>query len=161
MISIYLDQNKIIELARVAFGKANDPVIQSLHQTLLLGARTGRIVCPLTHIHIVETARIGNSNKRVQIANLLADLSQGWFLAGRSTRLQVEFDRAVAELFNLQAQAPPYPWPLVHGVIPAFGDFSYLASKTGFPAWRMSTVTALVDPREQIRSFLADRKSVV
>jgi hypothetical protein len=155
MISIYLDQNKIIELARVAFGKLNDPVIQSLHRMLLLGARTDRIVCPLTHIHIIETTRIGNSNKRVQLASLLAELSQGWFLANRSTRLQVEFDCAIAELFGLHAQIPPDPWPLVRGLIPAFGDFSYIASKTDIPTWLMAGVTALVDPREQICSFLA------
>lgn len=154
MIRIYLDQNKIVELARVALGKTSDRAIQSLHETLLAGVRAGSIACPLTNAHIVETARIGNRSKRANFARFLGDLSDGWFLAGHSTRLQTEFDRAVARLFSLDVQSLPPTWPLVRGVIPSFGDLDFLASKTGLPAWRMARFAALVEPREQIRLFL-------
>jgi hypothetical protein len=161
VIIIYLDQNKLIDLLKASVGKTECPEIRSLHHTLLFAARTGRVVCPLTNIHIIETSRLGNRDKRLQLANLLADLSQGWFLADRSTRLQVEFDHAVAGLYGLQSQGPSTAWPLVRGIVRGFGDFPYLAAKTGTSVSLMQIVTELVDPREQIRSFLAFEKEAV
>ncbi len=153
MLLVYLDQNHLIDLARAESGSPRDPAARQVRDLLLAGVKSSKVLCPLSRVHIIETSRIGDHDKRLHLARLLVALSDGWMLAGRSTRLTVEFELAVAKLFGEDVRAPVAPWPLVGNLVEAYGSIEYLSEKTGIPASTLSTVSAL-DSRQQILSFL-------
>ncbi len=155
MLRAYLDQNHVIELLRSAAGRATQPGSREARETLFAAVQSGRAICPLSRTHIIETARVGNNEKRQELAAFLADLSDGWFLAGRSTRLAAEVATAVGALFGIDVALPRPPWPLTQNLLEAFGSIPYLAHNTGMSERFMEVFSKATKPNELIRWFLA------
>lgn len=96
---IYLDQNKWIELARAASGKAAAELIQVL-DILRESKRLGLNVFPLSLGHFIETNKRRDLQSRSRLGSLMWELSDNWTLANPAAIQRWELDRALAITLN-------------------------------------------------------------
>ncbi len=128
MISIYLDQNKWIDIAHVLHrgdGSAEDKAIVD---DLYAGVSAGRIFIPISDIHMMEIAKIGNSRQRSQLANLFVEFGDGWFIKNRQSRIEYELGKAIENAFNVSQDKTLHPIPFCRGLLEAFGEINTLAN---------------------------------
>src|SRR6266850_7778248 len=86
-ISIYLDLNKWIDLARAEDGMPDGAPFRPVLETALTSVADGRAIFPLSSAHLMEVAKIGDDVRRAKLASLMVRLSQGWFLTAVSSLL--------------------------------------------------------------------------
>jgi hypothetical protein len=96
---IYLDQNKWIELARAASGKAAADLIQVL-DILRESKRLGLNVFPLSLGHFIETNKRRDLQSRSRLGSLMWELSDNWTLANPAAIQRWELDRALSITLN-------------------------------------------------------------
>lgn len=104
---IYLDQNKWIEVARVANGKG-DPKLVPILEILRKSKRLGLNLFPLSLAHFMETNKRRELQSRKRLGELIWELSDNWTLAGPSAILQWELDRALAKSLNRRLEIRPF-----------------------------------------------------
>lgn len=92
---IYLDQNMWILLAREYYGIESDSIIKKVLCKLENNVKSGNIILPLSFHHIDETIKRGNVRSRMQLANLMIDLSRNIFIAPHMTVIEAEIRNAI------------------------------------------------------------------
>jgi hypothetical protein len=107
MLLIYLDQNKWIDLAKAAAGRADGqryiPALAAANDAV----RAAKAVFPLSSVHIIETAKSPRAEQRQQLAALMTSLSRGVVLRAAAQIVPFYVDRALAECFGKKLETPP------------------------------------------------------
>lgn len=96
---VYLDQNKWIELARIVHGKETSPRANSILATLSSAVDSGSLTVPLSAIHYIETARIGDPVRRRRLGEVMWRFSRGLACAGYPAVVRHELETALSQVF--------------------------------------------------------------
>ena len=103
---VYLDQNKWIQLSRVANGLDNVPAIADT-LTFMRGAKRMNLACfPLSLAHYMET-HSASPGARQRLATVMLELSGGITIGGLDVILQHEIDTALARRFPERVHVRP------------------------------------------------------
>lgn len=109
---IYLDQNKWIDLARAYHGDPKGapytPVLQKIQAAVT--QRAARF--PLSSIHVIESLKMGDAGRRSRLAQVMAEVSEGWTIAPPDEVLKDELKAAVPKSAN---GTPFFISPMVFG----------------------------------------------
>ncbi len=96
--TIYLDQNKWIQLSKVLHGKEkNIAVIQQTEKLVSLAKRED-ILMPLSATHFLETARIAGGGKRERLGSVMWEYSGGQLLASQHAIIINELRKALTQI---------------------------------------------------------------
>lgn len=106
LISVYLDLNKWVDLARAEAGLSEGEPFRSALQAALRSVADGRAIFPLSSAHLMEVAKIGDDARRAKLASLMVRLSQGWFLTATSSLLIPELRKSLAKEFDIPLIGP-------------------------------------------------------
>jgi hypothetical protein len=104
---IYLDQNKWIELARAASGKAS-PELHQVLEILRESKRLGLNAFPLSLAHFIETNKRRDLESRSRLGSLMWELSDNWTLAAPTAIQRWELDRALSITLNRRLNERPF-----------------------------------------------------
>lgn len=106
VLTVYLDQNKWIDLARADTGHPHgEPFIEAL-AVLKQAVDDGRARFPLSATHYYETGKQRDSKKRMELATTMVRLAGTVRIAPPHTIVPWEIQRALVEVFDL-----PFPVP--------------------------------------------------
>ena len=94
---VYLDQNKWIELARIANGRQSSERDKNVLNEFRALARNGTIF-PLAATHYIEFSRIQNSERRKRLGNTMWELSKGRSLAPYTKIIEWEIESGLEEV---------------------------------------------------------------
>ena len=97
---IYLDQNKWIELARMAYGKDNSARAKRVLRDFEFASNSGHVEIPLSSFHYVETSRISNVDRKVRLGTVMWRFSKGVTIIGYSAVVRHELESALAKHFS-------------------------------------------------------------
>lgn len=79
--TIYLDQNKWIRLLQQREGKISSPEIDQILRLVTTTAKNGNAIFPISQSHLIETATVGDPDRRERLFKFLLEISNGWTLA--------------------------------------------------------------------------------
>ncbi len=108
---VYLDQNKWIDLAKAHVGRADGQKYQIVLEKMTEVVRQGKAAFPLSWLHFVETRKKRDLKKRKELAEVMAEISQGIAIIPKSMIINWELQRAIAMAFG----ETPIPMPSVFG----------------------------------------------
>jgi hypothetical protein len=91
---VYLDQNKWIELARIANGKQSSSRDLNVLAEFRALAKSGYIF-PLGATHYIEFSRIKDSERRKRLGEVMWELSKGYSLAPYTKIVEWEIERGL------------------------------------------------------------------
>lgn len=128
MYVLFLDQNKWIDLARVAAGKVDSGLVVTVYKQLCTAVEKGSLIAPLTVAHIVETAKRNDIESRKAVAEVQARLSKGFVYRSRKARLLIEIRSALHIAFSEQPLELPPNWAVVQGFMQALDPFDTLVA---------------------------------
>ena len=92
---VYLDQNKWIDIARAFYGREDGKKYQPVLQKLQEKVNSGEIIVPISAVHIIETARNGDKDRRERLANFIADLSKSYGILPYTSVREEEIENAI------------------------------------------------------------------
>jgi hypothetical protein len=116
---VYLDQNKWIDLARARTGRADGQKYQIVLEKISEVVRQDKAVFPLSWIHFVETRKKRDLKKRKELAEVMAEISQGIAIIPKSIIMNWELHRAIATSFG--EISTPMPSVFGYGMSMIFG----------------------------------------
>ena len=120
--TVYLDQNKWIEVARVINGKVQpDARLQAVVTWIEHESACGTVVFPLSAIHYYETSKIGDHGRRARLGKVLWNISRGYTLAPYDVILSHELEVALKPFFPEKVKEREYR-VLGRGASHAFGE---------------------------------------
>lgn len=106
MLTVYLDQNKWIDLARAETGHPDGaPFVETL-AVLKKAVVDGRVRFPLSAAHYYETGKQRDRKKRMELATTMARLAGALRIAPPHTIVPWEIHRALVEVFDLPLAVP-------------------------------------------------------
>lgn len=106
MLTVYLDQNKWIDLARAETGHPDgDPFVETL-AVFRKAVDDGRARFPLSAVHYYETGKQRNRKKRRELAATMVRLAGALRIAPPHTIVPWEIQRALVEVFDLSVAVP-------------------------------------------------------
>lgn len=101
MLTVYLDQNKWIDLARAETGhSAGKPFVEAL-AVLKEAVDQGRARFPLSAAHYYETGKQKDRRKRMELATTMIRFAGALRIAPPHTIVPWEIERALVEVFHL------------------------------------------------------------
>jgi hypothetical protein len=152
-LSLYLDLNKWIDLARAYHGQPGGERFRTALDTVMAGVAAGWLSVPLTSGHIIEMARHGNRERRGRLAEVLVQLSRGATLEPIYSVIRALARRSAQALF---VEEPPDPQPQVHGrgIEFAFGEIARIDRAFGGDAERADRVRRYLDSPEGLLHYL-------
>lgn len=119
MRTIYLDQNKWIEFAKMLQNPPERPDVHRVWLQALAASEASRVCFPLSAIHYMELARVSDPRRRRDVGEVMWRLSGGRTLASHRTIVEHELECALAPE---HPQLTPTPFALVStGIAFAFG----------------------------------------
>jgi hypothetical protein len=77
---LYLDMPAWVKLAGVAIGTQDCGNYANLLAMLEQGTKSGRIVCPISDVHLMEVMSIRDPLLREALGSVMVPFSAGWFL---------------------------------------------------------------------------------
>jgi hypothetical protein len=144
-LRLYLDFNHWTSLAKARVGRSDGELYQSCYQLLQDGVRQGELVVPLSSAHYVELGKIVDEHRRMNLANVMSELSQFVTLAGYAYRTRLELESAFHARFGQGAPDPQRPvlgrgvgfaFDLGDGVICRELDGMFGLTSVPPPSWR-------------------------
>lgn len=96
---IYLDQNKWIELAKMANGKDRTPRTSKVLQSFCEALNSGYATFPLSSFHYIEMSRISNVDRKVRLGTVMWQFSKGATLLGYEAVVRHELELALTKYF--------------------------------------------------------------
>jgi hypothetical protein len=156
VLTIYLDQNKWIDLTKALYRPDATSCDRENAERLKSVVEAGRARFPVSETHIMEASRIGDRERRLRLASVLAQFSGGWFIAGRHARVVNELDTALATLLSAtDRDHKPCFSAFARDMLWAFGGTSYLSSLLSISAERLDRISSSIGPADSLLSFLA------
>jgi hypothetical protein len=154
MLSVYLDQNKWIDLARVTFSRDVPKGHVDAASYLRSEVQNRRIRFPVSSVHIMEASRIGNRTKRLELGSVFTTYSDGWFLLGRPALIAHEIQSALADLLGVRCDAESPFSPFRRDFLLAFADYPSLSSLLNRRESALKDMSAALGPVLSLISFL-------
>src|SRR3954452_2394954 len=96
---VYLDQNKWIELNGAYHGTKTHPDLDRTLKFIRDASRKAEIVVPLSAVHYMEIARIGDRSRRARLGETMWELSGGHTLARFRKVVEHEIEEALARRY--------------------------------------------------------------
>jgi len=96
---LYLDQNKWIDLARAAYGRASSPDLGEVLDFLRQAKEMKQVCLPISIAHYMETLNRKEESSRARLGEFMWDLSGGVSMARGPAILQYEIDEALWRRF--------------------------------------------------------------
>lgn len=127
--TVFLDQNKWIDLARAAKHPAEHPDLQPLLARIREEMAAGRLILPLTFANIYETQKVNDPERRRDLAFVQAFLSRGLVIRARHSRLRAEVWRFLGECCGLKTPDREAHWFLSNIFFEAAAEMSYVRQK--------------------------------
>lgn len=106
VLTIYLDQNKWIDLARAETGHPRGEPFLEIMAVLKNAVDDGRAQFPLSVAHYYETSKQRNGKKRMELATTMVRLAGTLRIAPPHTIVPWEIQRALVEVFGLPLEVP-------------------------------------------------------
>jgi hypothetical protein len=157
VLTVYLDQNIWIELAKALYRPDATSEARRNAEKLKEAVAAGCLRCPVGEIHLMEAYRIGDRDRRVQLASVFAAFSGGWFIAGRQTRVAYELDAALSKLLSISNVSDRQPFnAFAQNFLWAFGDASHLSTLMAISPERLDQISASIGPINALLSYLGD-----
>lgn len=153
---VFLDQNKWIELAKVAAGKTSSGHVATLYAQLTAAVDAGKVLFPLAVSHVIETSKRNAPTSRVLLAETQARLSRGYVYRSRAGRLLVEMQQTIRTLFGEPAAELAENWVIASGFMQAFEPMDTLVAPP-VEAERVHRFNRLIDPRAQYVDFMKNQ----
>jgi hypothetical protein len=119
-VSVYLDTNKWIDLAKARLGRPDGERFKDALRALSGAVRSGIVVVPFSSEHVIELSAISNERQRLDVVEVLLDLSEGVSIADMGALLPREAARSVSRFWG-EIYLGPDPEPFGRGVQFAFG----------------------------------------
>jgi hypothetical protein len=155
MLTVYLDQNKWIDLAKALYRADAKATDRDNAESLKRAVDAGRLRFPISEVHLMEAYRIGNRERRLQIASVFAAFCGGWFIASRQARVSYELDAALRKLLTGEGMAAQQTFnAFAQDFFWAFGDNSHLSSLTSIPADRLTEISSSIGPLNALLSYV-------
>ena len=153
---VFLDQNKWIELAKVAAGKTTSGNIATLYSQLTVAVDAGKVIFPLAVSHVIETSKRNDPTSRALLAETQARLSRGCVYRSRAGRLLVEMQQTIRKLFGEPLAELPDNWVIASGFMQAFEPMDTIFASPA-EAERVRRFNRLVDPRVQYIDYMKNQ----
>lgn len=96
---VYLDQNKWIELAKMAHGKDNSNRAKQVLREFEAANESGYVNIPLSSFHYIETSRISNVDRKIRLGEVMWRFSKGTTIIGYPAVVRHELEAALAKHF--------------------------------------------------------------
>ncbi len=109
MLRVYLDQNKWIDLARAATGHRHGARFVGALASAQAAVASGTASFPLDIYRYLETARRADHRSRLDVADLMFELSKQHAMARPHALLPAEIDRALNRRFGRPKDPQPHP----------------------------------------------------
>lgn len=155
VLTVYFDQNKWIDLAKALYRTDGSAETRDKAKKLKHAVATGRLRCPVSEIHLMEAYRIGDRDRRLQLASVFAAFSGGWFIAGRQARVAYELDAALSKLLSIPNAPDRQPFDaFARDFLWAFGDTAHLSSLMSMAPERLDRVSSSIGPIDALLSYV-------
>ena len=92
---VYLDQNKWIDLARAFYDREDGQKFKDTLSFLQDKVEKNEIIIPISVVHLIETAKNANKDKRERLANFIASLSKGYGIVSYLNVRDLEIENAI------------------------------------------------------------------
>jgi hypothetical protein len=106
VLTVYLDQNKWIDLARAATGHPGGAAFVDTLAALKQAADDGRARFPLSSAHYYETGKQRDRKKRIELATTMMRLAGQLRIAPPHAIVPWEIHRALVTVFDLPTSVP-------------------------------------------------------
>jgi len=126
---IYLDQNHWISLGCAYHHRPDGEKYAALLEKVQLASQAQLALFPLSSAHFIETGKRGDSNSRERLAQVMAEISQGWMLAPPDYLVPGQLRVVIADILNKQKLS--WPIALGRGVAFASGEHETMHVKLG------------------------------
>jgi len=100
---VYLDQNAWIELFKEREGKTHNGKIEAALLAVTSASSAGEAVFPMSIVHLMETAHIGNERKRLRLGGFMYSISMGYTIFPFTSAIRLE----VRDLVRRMKGLPP------------------------------------------------------
>lgn len=117
-VAVYLDQNHWSRLSAVALGRAPD--IRGVLQLLRAESEAGRVTCPLSWLHFLETEQLATISRRRELAATMTEISRCATIAPLSALVPEHLARSLARATGLVRVPRDLP-AIGRGVAHGFG----------------------------------------
>ena len=107
VLTVYLDQNKWIDLGRARYDRANGQRYKAALSAVLLSLENRTARFPLSFSHYIETWRQSEPGARARLAKVMIELSQGWTMAKPPQLCDDELDAFIARALECSFTSPP------------------------------------------------------
>lgn len=155
MLTVYLDQNKWIDLAKAVYRPDAKPAERENAERLQRAVEAGRLRCPVSEVHLMEAYRIGDRERRLRLASVFAAFSGGWFIASRQARVSHELDAALTKLLSVADTARDNSFDaFAQNFFWAFGEKAYLSGLTSIPAESLDEISSSIGPINALLSYV-------
>ena len=118
---IYLDQLHWINLAKAEAGRNEWSHLCPFLKAAIKSKSAGTACFPVSSINIMELARIGKMEQRLQLARLMIKLSGGWVLPPQSSLVDPWLEYSLRSIFSLERCELPKNI-IKRGIFNAFPD---------------------------------------
>ena len=129
--TVFLDQNKWIDLAHAFDSPKHHARSHEIGCGLIDAIKSGKLQCPLTSSVILETYRMTDIQHRMMIAEVQAVMSQGRVFRDRNFLIRHEIAEAILQTQNEGAAKKPPLWWMSKYFIEAFVDFPRAVAQFG------------------------------
>jgi hypothetical protein len=152
---IYLDQNQWIFLGRAYHNRSGGKKYSAILEKIQLVSRAQSSLFPLSSAHFIETGKRRDPNSRHRLAQVMAEISQGWALAPPDYLVPSQLRVVIADIFNKRK----LPWPLAlgRGVAFAFGEHETMHVELGISSNQASRLQEISASPEGLIKFLVGR----
>ena len=163
---LYLDQNMWIGLAQAARGLPLGERFQEALAAIRIAVDSGKLLVPLSLVHIIETAIPGRPERRVNLIEFMLSLSRNLSIRHYKQVRPLEIENSIRRWYGLGDLHAIRPQLIVESAFPAVGASADLSQ---IPAEWLSLVesvirsaaifqtafTAISDERDAIRNAVA------
>ena len=122
MRTVYLDQNKWIDLARAATGHAQGARYAPVLVELRRARSEGRAQFPLSTVHYFETGRASDPQRRLDVATVMMEISGGVTIAPPHSIVPWELECALLDACGITGQPVPELEIFGRGAAHAFNE---------------------------------------
>ncbi len=99
-VTIYLDQNKWIDLSHAHYGKQGGEKFIETLDLVRNAVDKGIARFPISSEHVIEAIERGNADSRKRLAHFMAEISRGLTIASKENITPLELEIALARVFN-------------------------------------------------------------
>src|SRR5579864_2841188 len=99
-LTVYLDQMQWINLGRAYHQRPDGAPFEAALKKVQNGVQKKTARFPFSSVHVLETMKMGDMSRRQRLAQVIAEISEGWTIAQWEKVNPVELSMSVPKAFN-------------------------------------------------------------